>query len=128
MNSRKITIIVLSVLIVIALVAAVFIAFKSDSLFGEDDLEPISTGDNGNINNGGYVNEFPTEKPHDVDVNYKMDYLDEDLTKYIKLGEYKGLKVSAYTYEITDAVIEEKLADFLEEYADYEHITNRKTA
>ncbi len=128
MESRRITIIVLSVLIVIALAAAVFIAVKGDSLFGEDDFEPISTGDNGNINVGGYVNEFPTEKPDDVDVNYKMDYLSEDLTQYIKLGEYKGLKVSAYTYEITDAVIEEELELFLEEYADYEHITDRKTA
>ncbi len=128
MNSRKITIIVLSVLIVIALAAAIFIFVKGDGLFGDDDFEPISTGDNGNIDVGGYVNEFPTAKPDDVDVDYKMDYLAEDLTKYIKLGEYKGLKVSAYTYEITDAIIEEELALFLEEYSDYEQITDRKTA
>lgn len=128
MNSRKITIIVLSVLIVLALAAAIFIFIKGDSLFGDDDFEPISTGDNGNIDVGGYVNEFPTAKPDDVDVNYKMDYLSEDLTKYITLGEYKGLKVSAYTYEVTDAIIEEELTAFLEEYADYEHVTDRKTA
>lgn len=128
MNSRKITIIVLSALIVVALAAAIFIFVKGDELFGTDDFKPISTGDNGNINVGGYVNEFPTEKPDDVDVDYKMDYLSEDLTKYIKLGEYKGLKVSAYTYEVTDAIIEEELAAFMEEYSDYEHITNRKTA
>ena len=128
MDSRKITVIVLSVLIVLALAAAIFILVKGDDLFGDDDFEPISTGNNGNINVGGYVNEFPTAKPDDVDVDYKMDYLNEDLTKYIKLGEYKGLKVSAYTYEITDAIIEEELAVFLEEYADYEQITNRKTA
>ena len=129
MNSRKITIIVLSVLIVIALAATIFIFIKGDSLFGGDDFKPISTGDkDGNINVGGYVNEFPTEKPDDVDVNYKMDYLSEDLTKYITLGEYKGLKVSAYTYEVTDAIIEEELTTFLEEYADYEQVTDRKTA
>lgn len=129
MNSRKITIIVLSVLIVIALAAAIFIFIKGDSLFGGDDFKPISTGDkDGNINVGGYVNEFPTEKPDDVDVNFKMDYLSEDLTKYITLGEYKGLKVSAYTYEVTDAIIEEELTTFLEEYADYEQVTDRKTA
>ena len=98
MNSRKITIIVLSALIIVALAAAALILVKGDELFGTDDFKPISTGDNGNINVGGYVNEFPTEKPDDVDVDYKMDYLSEDLTKYIKLGEYKGLKVSAYTY------------------------------
>ena len=129
MNSRKITIIVLSVLIVLALAAAIFIFIKGDSLFGNDDFEPISTGDkDGNIDVGGYVNEFPTAKPDDVDVNFKMDYLSEDLTKYITLGEYKGLKVSAYTYEITDAIIEEELTTFLEEYSDYEQVTDRKTA
>ncbi len=128
MDSKKITVIVLSVLILIALAFAIFVFVKGDALFGDDDFEPISTGGDGNIDVGGYKNEFPTEKPDDVDVSYQMDYLSEDLTKYIKLGSYKGLKVTANTYEITDGIIEAELELFLEEYADYEHITDRETA
>ncbi len=127
MDSRKITVIILSVLVLIAIVFAAVIIVSGGNIFGDDGLV-TTQGSDGNINVGGYENKFPTAKPDGIDVNYRMDYLSEDLTKYVTLGEYKGLKASAKTYEITDALIESELEEFLEEYVTYEEITNRETA
>ena len=52
--------------------------------------------------------------PEGVDVNYRMDYMSEDLTAYLTLGEYKGLSVNVSTYEVNDEYIDEKINELLE--------------
>lgn len=66
--------------------------------------------------------------PEGVDVNYRMDYMSEDLTAYLTLGEYKGISVNVSTYEVNDEYIDEKIAELLESEAVPTQITDRKTA
>ncbi len=57
-----------------------------------------------------------------------MDYANEDLTKYVTIGEYKGFSAEVEMYDLDDEYIEEQLNDLLLEYAVNEQITDRKTA
>ncbi len=66
--------------------------------------------------------------PEGVDIYYIMDYLNEDLTAYVKLGEYKGLSASVDTTEVDNEYLEEQITKLLEENAAPEKITDRKTA
>ena len=66
--------------------------------------------------------------PDGVDVNYVMDYLNEDLSAYITLGQYKDLSVTVSTYEVNDALVEESINDLLESKSEPAKITDRKTA
>lgn len=66
--------------------------------------------------------------PEGVDINYTMDYMSEDLTKYLTLGEYKGLSTQITTYEITDEYIDEQIEKLLKAEAVPAQITDRKTA
>lgn len=65
--------------------------------------------------------------PDDVDVDYVMDYMSEDLTPYITLGEYKGLKASVTSYEIDDEYVQTKINELLEAEAEEIEITDRLT-
>lgn len=69
-----------------------------------------------------------TPVPDGVDVNYVMDYLNEDLDAYVTLGEYKGLSVTVDSYEIDDEYIDEQINSLLESSAVETRITDRKTA
>ena len=57
-----------------------------------------------------------------------MDYANEDLTKYVTIGEYKGFSAEVEMYDLDDEYIEKQLNDLLLEYAVNEQITDRKTA
>lgn len=69
-----------------------------------------------------------TPVPDGVDVNYVMDYLNEDLDAYVTLGEYKGLSVTVDSYEVDDEYIDEQINSLLESSAVETRITDRKTA
>lgn len=66
--------------------------------------------------------------PEGVDVNYTMDYMNEDLTSFITLGEYKGLSAEVKTYVVDEEYIDEVIDDLLVSKAEPEQITDRKTA
>lgn len=68
-----------------------------------------------------------TPVPEGIDINYKMDYMSEDLTAYLTLGQYKGFSATVETYEITDEYIQKELNKLLKEYAYSPKITDRKT-
>ncbi len=57
-----------------------------------------------------------------------MDYANEDLTKYVTVGDYKGFSAEVEIYDLDDEYINEQLNDLLLEYATNEQITDRKTA
>ena len=57
----------------------------------------------------------------------KMDLLNEDLTKYITLGNYKGFKLETESDKLTDAEYDEYIQKILCSKATPEEITDRKT-
>ncbi len=65
--------------------------------------------------------------PEGVDVNYTMDYMNEDLTGYVTLGEYKGLTADITTYDVTDVYVIEEINKLLEAEAAPTQILDRKT-
>ena len=44
-------------------------------------------------------------------------YVDYDLTKYVKLGQYKGVEVENYPYELTDESVQQQIQIALSNYA-----------
>lgn len=65
--------------------------------------------------------------PDDVDIDYVMDYMNEDLDAYVTLGEYKGLKATVNSYEIDDEYVNSKIKELLESNAKEIEITDRLT-
>lgn len=57
-----------------------------------------------------------------------FDYMAEDLTKYLKLGQYEGLPVKREDPMLTDEEFENYVNGILAGYEDYEHITDREIA
>ncbi len=57
-----------------------------------------------------------------------VDYSKTDLSKLITLGDYKNITVTAISPEFTDADYQDALDELLNEYADYEKITDRQTS
>ncbi len=66
--------------------------------------------------------------PEGVDIDYVMDYMNEDLSGYITLGEYKGLSAEVETYEVNEEYISGKIDELLMSEAVPSKITDRKTA
>ena len=69
-----------------------------------------------------------TPIPDGVDINYVMDYMNEDLDAYVALGEYKGLSAEVESYDVTDEYVDTKVGELLESMAETEKVTDRKTA
>lgn len=65
------------------------------------------------------------------DTYTEMDYTTEDLSKYITLGEYKGLQIQAIRPVVSDADIAEELQSVIDANTSYEpydeHVTDRAT-
>lgn len=57
-----------------------------------------------------------------------MDLKNEDLTKYVTVGNYKGLTVDETVTPITDEAFETQLTAYLNSATVYEEITDRATA
>lgn len=66
--------------------------------------------------------------PDGVDINYVMDYMNEDLSPYVTLGAYKGLSATVESYEIDDAYIQEKIKELLDSQRTEIEVTDRMTA
>lgn len=59
-----------------------------------------------------------TEEEQTLEPITPSDYLIEDTSDYIALGEVKGLEVTQYTYEITDDMVDEQIQYELEMYSE----------
>ncbi len=66
--------------------------------------------------------------PEGVDISYQMDYMSEDLTKYLTLGKYKGFESEVTTYSVNEEHLNKRIDEILEEKAVPSKITDRKTA
>ncbi|MEE0969084.1 MAG: trigger factor [Clostridia bacterium] len=115
MKLNKITLAVL--ILTLSLMITMFSSCQLSKYMGED-------GGNGT------ESESPSGSsgiPEGVDINYTMDYMNEDLTKYVKLGDYKNMSVKVETYEVNDKYIEKKIEELLKSQAVPQKITDRKT-
>ena len=83
---------------------------QNDTTVGDTDV----SGENESGDESGDVAEVP-----------EFDYENEDLTKYVKLGEYKGLKATKHSEVLTDEEFVNYMTALLEECTAYEHITDR---
>ena len=72
-----------------------------------------------------------TDNNGDSDTYSAMDYNKEDLSKYIKLGQYKGLSVVAPRQIVSESEIDERLQTMIDELTQYEayeiNVTDRAT-
>ena len=58
------------------------------------------------------------EEATDIEPITPSDYLMDDTSEYVTLGDLSGLEVTQYTYEITDEMIEEQIQYELEMYSE----------
>ena len=67
----------------------------------------------------------------DGDTYAEMDYTAEDLSKYVTLGEYKGLQIQAIRPIVSDADIDAEIKSVIDANTSYEpydeHVTDRAT-
>lgn len=70
----------------------------------------------------------PTDTTAAPELKPPFDYLTEDLTPYVTLGNYKGLTVVRTSAELTDAEFEEHVQALREYYATPVEITDRPAA
>lgn len=115
MNFKRFFGAMLALVLVLALVSCGSAAKTNDDET-ESSLETKETTPNG-------------VSPRDeVDIDYEMDYMNEDLSAYITLGEYKGLSAEISTYKITEEYINEQIEALLESSTETVQVTDRLTA
>ncbi|MBQ8187239.1 MAG: FKBP-type peptidyl-prolyl cis-trans isomerase [Clostridia bacterium] len=61
----------------------------------------------------------------ETDAIEAYDYQANDLTQFIKLGQYEGLSVTMASAELTDEEFENEISYLLQNYSEYEQITDR---
>ena len=84
--------------------------------------DETSTTDDGSEDDSESATEFV---PVEVD---PYDYMANDLTDFIQLGEYRGLSVTKVSSTVTDEMFDEAIDELLNEYSYYNQITDRAVA
>lgn len=110
------------------LIAAMILSLVSCVQNGNDDEENKNPDENTEVVEPGEDNEKTDENADGDEVEEipAFDFMAEDLTKYIKLGEYKGLKATKEDGTLSDEEFAEYVNDrILVYYSDYVHITDR---
>ena len=73
----------------------------------------------------------PSLEGEDGDVYSAIDYTKEDLTKYVKVGQYKGLSVNAPKPVVAESEIDRNIQEFIVAQTTYEpyeeNVTDRVT-
>ncbi len=95
----------------------------------EENLKDTLAGGESNKDNSVGESDGSTIRGEYVPVyGDPYDYVSNDLTGFIKLGQYKGLKADRGNDEVTDDDFEKEIENLLNNYAYYNRITNRKVA
>ena len=75
--------------------------------------------------------EAPDYSGEDGDTYVQMDYMAEDLSKYVTLGSYKGMEIILTPYVVTEADIDAEIQGIIDSLTSYEaydeHVTDRVT-
>ena len=121
------------IIAVLAVAFSLVLAFSSCQLSelgkdGKDKTPGETTGDTGAnktpVDSNKTVEDYLLEG---IDLDYVMDYMNEDLSAYVPLGEYKGISVEAETYEVDKEYIDGQIKLLLESMKAPEKIMDRKT-
>lgn len=100
--------------------------FENESDLGEIEAGLDNESDLGEIE-AGLDNEFDLDL-EEIESEYTIapitpsDYLIEDASKYVTLGDYDNLEVIQYTYEVTDSLVKQQIDYELEAYGTEEDI------
>ncbi len=65
------------------------------------------------------------ETETETQVVEEMDLMNTDLTKYVRLGQYKGIKITVEVPELTEEEFNESITKLLTDNGDYAHVTDR---
>ena len=128
MNFKKLTFIALALVLVMSLSACQLSEVLNKDNRTTDNASSDTVNDSADTSADTSSTDIMSYVPEGVDLNYTMDYLNEDLSAYVTLGEYKGLSAEITTYEVNDAYIEEKIGELLASEATPAKITDRVTA
>ncbi len=120
MSFKKITLFLMALVMVFS-----FASCQLSQYLGKETDKPADTGSSTGAEVQAKLEDFI---PEGVDVNYVMDYINEDLSAYITLGQYKDLSATVSTYEVNDAFVEKSINDLLKSNAEPSQIKDRKTA
>ncbi len=128
MNLKKLSIAILALILALSFASCQLSEYIDDGKqTAENDTE--KTADT----NAETVAQNKDAKPEDfvpegVDINYQMDYMSEDLTKFLTLGQYKGFESEVATYTVNDEYLNDRIEEILKDKAVPSKITDRKTA
>lgn len=127
MNFRKIAVTLLAIVMALSFASCQLSEYIDEGTTQSADTTNTVAADTGTVtaNPDATAEDFV---PEGVDINYQMDYMSEDLTKYITLGKYKGLESEVATYTVNDEYLEERISEILEDKAVPAKVTDRKTA
>lgn len=100
----------------IILAALILVSFASCTK-NENDLEYESLGGELIYSSSGETETTTASEPY--------DYMSNDLTQFVKIGEYKGLTVTKESSDVTDEEFEDEIDALLESYSYYEEYTDR---
>ncbi len=125
MNFKKITFIFLALILAFSFASCQLSEYIDKGLQTTDVTDTQGSAESIVANKDAKPEDFV---PEGVDINYQMDYMSEDLTKYVTLGKYKGFETEITTYKVDEAYLNERIEKLLEEKAVPSQITDRKTA
>jgi len=143
-TNEKVIIMVKKILVIIlatVLVLSMFACEKVDETDSPDNTDDHGAATEAGANEGAYEGatgegdkntddetsdgEDETSAPFvPVDVD-PYDYMANDLSDFIKLGEYRGLSVKMVSSAVTDEMFEDAIDELLNEYSYYLQITDR---
>ncbi len=129
MNIKKIALILLSLMLINSLASCQLSEYVDKGTNTADVSNTGSTADTSAESITVNADAKPEDYiPEGIDINYQMDYMSEDLTKYVTLGKYKGFEAEITTYTVDDEYLNSRIGELLEEKAVPSKITDRKTA
>lgn len=109
----------------IALIAAALLITMTACGAENEETETNAGETNGDIISTIPIGDGSSENADDILSAEAYDYMSNDLSAFIKVGEYKGLTVTKGSDTLTDEEFENEIATLLDSYSYYEEYTDR---
>ena len=99
------------VLLLLGLIAAVSVAGCGNQAEDSSDAELTTSAPEASADEDAVIAEEETSSQAEASLDpiTPSDYLIEDVSDYVTLGEITGIPVTQYTYEITDDMVQERV-------------------
>ena len=86
----------------------------------DEDGEKVDPEFSQDIEENEVIDADDTDEDVALDPITPSDYLIQNVSDYVKLGEYDGIEVKKYTYEITDEMVQDEIQEELENSSEEE--------